>query len=49
MARMEDKEVHTKFWLGDLRERGRLEDVGLDCKIILKWIFNKWVWGHGLD
>ena len=42
MARMEEKEVHTKFWLGDLRERGRLEDLRIDGRIILKWIVQKW-------
>ena len=30
------------FWLGNLRERAHLEDVGLDGRIILKWIFKKW-------
>jgi hypothetical protein len=37
--------LHTGFWWGDLREGDHLEDVGLECKIILKWIFRKWVWG----
>jgi hypothetical protein len=35
-------EVHTGFWLGYLRERERLEDPGVDGRIILRWIFGKW-------
>jgi hypothetical protein len=31
-------EVHTGFWLGNLRERDHLEDPGVDERIILKWI-----------
>jgi hypothetical protein len=34
--------VHTGFWWGDLRERDHLEYVGIDRRIILKWIFKKW-------
>jgi hypothetical protein len=39
---MGGKKVLTGFWWGDLRE-------GVDGRIILKWIFKKWVGGHGLD
>jgi hypothetical protein len=34
--------VHTGFWWGNLRERDRLEDPGVDVGIILKWIFTQW-------
>jgi hypothetical protein len=37
----ETEEVHTGFWLGDLREGDHLEDRGVDGRIILKWIFKK--------
>jgi hypothetical protein len=30
------------FWCGNLRERAHLEDPGVDGKIILKWIFEKY-------
>ena len=41
-------DVHIGFWWGDLMERGHLEDLGVDGRI-LKWIFKKWVVGHELD
>jgi hypothetical protein len=28
--------------LGDLRERDHLENLDIDGRIILKWIFKKW-------
>jgi hypothetical protein len=34
--------------VGTLRERYCLEKLGLDGRILLKWIF-KVEWGHGLD
>jgi hypothetical protein len=40
--------VHTGFWWGNWRERGRMEDLGLDGRIILNWVFKKLVGGHGL-
>jgi hypothetical protein len=42
VARMGGGEVHTGFWWGDLREGDHLEDLGVDGRIILKWIFKKW-------
>jgi hypothetical protein len=36
------EEVFTGFWCGNLRERYRWGDSGVDVKIILKLIFRKW-------
>ena len=30
--------MHTEFLWGELRGKGHLEDIGVDGKIILKWI-----------
>jgi hypothetical protein len=42
-------EVCTGFWWGGPREGDHCEDLGIYGKIILKWIFSKWVGSHGLD
>jgi hypothetical protein len=34
------EEVHTWFWWGNLRKGGHLKDLGVDGRIILKWIFD---------
>jgi len=46
VAHMGRGEVHTGFWLENLRERDHLEDPGI-ARIILKWIFRKWDGGGG--
>jgi len=33
------------FLWGNLRERGHFGDPGVDGRIILRWIFRKWVVG----
>jgi hypothetical protein len=38
VARMERGEAHAGFWWGDLRIRDRLEDLGVDGRVMLKWI-----------
>jgi hypothetical protein len=34
-------EVHTGFWWVVLKARNHFEGLGVDGKIILKWIFKK--------
>jgi hypothetical protein len=42
VARMGREQAYTGFCWGNLRERDHLEDLGLDRKIILRWIFRNW-------
>jgi hypothetical protein len=35
------QERHGRFWWRHLREECQLEELGIDGKIILKWIFKK--------
>jgi hypothetical protein len=35
-------EVYARLWWGNPRERDRLENPGLDGRIIIRWIFRKW-------
>ena len=41
--------MHTSFWWGNLMEIDHLKDLGIDGRIILKWIFRKWDVGYGSD
>jgi hypothetical protein len=43
------REVYTGLWWRDQRERGHLEDPGIDGRIISRWIFTKWEVGGGMD
>jgi hypothetical protein len=38
--------VHAEFWCENLKEEGHLIDPGVNGRIILKWIFEKW--GRGM-
>jgi hypothetical protein len=43
-------ELHTRFWLGDLRKRPPLEELDTDGRIVLKCVFKKCHGGKdGLD
>jgi hypothetical protein len=35
--------------LGSLKERDNPKDIGVDERIILKWILGKWVWRMWMD
>jgi hypothetical protein len=42
VARMGKREVCTGLWWGNLRERDRWGDRGVDGRIMLEWTFKKW-------
>ena len=41
VARMVERRGVHRFWWGNLKERDRLEEPGIDGMIILRWIFRK--------
>jgi len=45
IGRMMRVEGDIGFWWGNVGERDHLEDTGVDGRIILRWIFKKWVVG----
>jgi hypothetical protein len=49
VAHMGRGDVRAGFWWGTLWKKYRFEDLGIDGRMMLKWIFKKWVGGHGLD
>jgi hypothetical protein len=48
VVHMGDRRVAYGIWWENLRERGHLEDAGVEGMIILRGIFRKWDVGHGL-
>ena len=34
--------MHKRFWWENLREGDHCPDLGVDGRIILRWIFRKW-------
>jgi hypothetical protein len=49
VARRGRGEAYTEFWWGNLRKRVHLGDLGIDKRILLKWIFRMLDVGYGLD
>jgi len=49
VARMGERRGAYRILVGNLRERGHLEDSAVDGGIILRWVFMKWNGAHGLD
>ena len=45
VARIIKVEADIGFWWGKVRLRDRLEDPGVDGRMILRWIFRKWLVG----
>jgi hypothetical protein len=35
-------EMHTELWWGNMRERDYVKDLGIDGRVLLKWIFKKY-------
>jgi hypothetical protein len=35
-------EVHTGFWWRNMKERGQLEDLGMEGRIIIKCLLGRW-------
>jgi hypothetical protein len=42
VVRTRDKRGAYRVWWGNMREGDYLEDLGVDGRVILKWIFKKW-------
>ena len=34
--------MHTGSWCGNLKDRDHLESLGIDGRIIIKWLLKKW-------
>jgi hypothetical protein len=42
VAIWERGKLYIGFWWGNLRERDHMTDLGVDGRVILKWILKKW-------
>jgi len=39
------RSTYWGFWWGNMKKRNHLKDPEVDGRIILRWIFRKWVGG----
>ena len=42
IARMGERRGVYRIWWGNLKESEHLEDLGVDGRVMLRWIFKKW-------
>jgi len=43
------RETYAEFWLGNLKIAEHLEDLGVEGRVILNWIANKYIGMRGPD
>jgi hypothetical protein len=49
VARMRERKVVYRVLLGKPEGKKPFGNPGVGVRIILRWIFRKGMWGHGLD
>jgi len=43
------KEIHARFWWGNLKEREKFQDLHIGGRKILQGSYRSWRGGYGLD
>jgi hypothetical protein len=43
------REIHTRFWWGNLKERDNFQDLDIGGRNILQGSYRNWRGGYGLD